>query len=75
MPIGQWVVREACRQTRAWIDEGRVPMAVAVNISATEFRHPRFLENVRDVLRDTRLDLPGAVLLAELHGADVDVSP
>ncbi len=56
VPIGQWVLREACRQARAWIDEGRPPMAVAVNISAGEFRHPRFLEYVREVLRDTRLD-------------------
>jgi diguanylate cyclase (GGDEF)-like protein/PAS domain S-box-containing protein len=56
VPIGQWVLREACRQARAWIDEGRRPMAVAVNISAGEFRHPRFLEHVREVLSDTRLD-------------------
>jgi diguanylate cyclase (GGDEF)-like protein/PAS domain S-box-containing protein len=56
VPIGQWVLREACRQARAWIDEGRRPMAVAVNISAVEFRDPRFLENVRTVLRDSRLD-------------------
>ncbi len=56
VPIGQWVLREACRQARAWIDEGRRPMAVAVNISAVEFRDPRFLENVRAVLHDTRLD-------------------
>ena len=56
VPIGQWVLREACRQARAWIDEGRRPMAVAVNISAVEFRDPRFLENVRAVLDDSRLD-------------------
>ena len=56
VPIGQWVVREACRQTRAWINEGRRPMAVAVNISAVEFRDPRFLENVRTSLNDSRLD-------------------
>ena len=56
VPIGQWVVREACRQTRAWIDEGRPPIAVAVNISAVEFRDPRFLDNVRTALKHTRLD-------------------
>jgi diguanylate cyclase (GGDEF)-like protein/PAS domain S-box-containing protein len=54
--IGQWVLREACRQAQAWIDDGRRPMAVAVNISGVEFRDPRFLENVRSVLNDTRLD-------------------
>jgi len=56
VPIGQWVLREACRQARAWIDEGRRPMAVAVNISAGEFRDPRFLEHVRTVLHDSRLE-------------------
>jgi diguanylate cyclase (GGDEF)-like protein/PAS domain S-box-containing protein len=55
VPIGHWVLREACRQARAWIDEGRRPMAVAVNISALEFRDPRFLENVRAVLKESGL--------------------
>jgi diguanylate cyclase (GGDEF)-like protein/PAS domain S-box-containing protein len=55
VPIGQWVVREACRQTRAWLDEGRRSMAVAINVSAVEFRDPRFLENVRTALNDNGL--------------------
>ena len=56
VPIGQWVLREACRQAQAWIDEGRRPITVAVNISAVEFRDPRFLEHVRTALGDSRLD-------------------
>jgi EAL domain-containing protein (putative c-di-GMP-specific phosphodiesterase class I) len=56
VPMGQWVLREACQQARAWIDEGLRPMAVAVNISGVEFRDPRFLENVRAILNDSRLD-------------------
>ena len=56
VPIGQWVLGEACRQARAWIDEGRRPMAVAVNISGAEFRNPHFLEYLRRVLKDSRLD-------------------
>jgi diguanylate cyclase (GGDEF)-like protein/PAS domain S-box-containing protein len=56
VPIGQWVVREACRQARIWIDEGRLPLAVAVNISAAEFRDPHFLDNVCAVLHDTGLE-------------------
>jgi diguanylate cyclase (GGDEF)-like protein/PAS domain S-box-containing protein len=55
VPIGRWVLREACRQARAWMDDGRPPLAVAVNVSAVEFRDPRFLEHVRGVLRQTRL--------------------
>jgi diguanylate cyclase (GGDEF)-like protein/PAS domain S-box-containing protein len=56
VPIGQWVLCDACRQAQAWIDEGRRPMAVAVNISAVEFRDPAFLEHVRAALRESRLD-------------------
>jgi diguanylate cyclase (GGDEF)-like protein/PAS domain S-box-containing protein len=56
VPIGQWVLREACRQARAWIDGDLPPVPVAVNISAVEFRHPLFLENVRRILDDTQLD-------------------
>ena len=68
VPIGQWVLREACRQARAWIDEGRPPMAVAVNISAGEFRDPRFLEHVRGALRRKPAGgpLPGARADGEL---------
>ena len=56
VPIGRWVLREACRQVRAWIDEGRTPIAVAVNVSAIELRDPRFVENVRTVLSESRLE-------------------
>ena len=54
--IGQWVLREACRQTREWLDAGIPAVPVAVNISSLEFRSERFLEGVRAALEDTRLD-------------------
>jgi diguanylate cyclase (GGDEF)-like protein/PAS domain S-box-containing protein len=56
VPIGQWVLREACRQTRAWLDAGLRPIRVAVNISALEFRNKHFLEGVRSILKDTLLE-------------------
>ena len=56
VPIGQWVLREACAQARAWIDSGRRLMTMAVNISAVEFRDRNFLENVCAALEDSRLD-------------------
>jgi diguanylate cyclase (GGDEF)-like protein/PAS domain S-box-containing protein len=56
VPIGQWVLREACRQAKAWLDRGLLPpMIMAVNISAVEFRNKNFLENVRAILADTRM--------------------
>lgn len=58
LPIGRWVLREACRQARAWLDAGLRPVFVAVNISAVEFRAKDFLKTVRAILEDTRLE-PG----------------
>jgi diguanylate cyclase (GGDEF)-like protein len=56
VPIGQWVLREACRQTREWIDAGLHAVPVAVNVSSLEFRSAGFLENLRAVLKETCLD-------------------
>ncbi|MGC2421702.1 MAG: EAL domain-containing protein [Candidatus Acidiferrales bacterium] len=56
LPIGRWVLREACRQARAWRDAGLPPLAVAVNISAVEFQDRDFLESVRATLDETRLE-------------------
>jgi EAL domain-containing protein (putative c-di-GMP-specific phosphodiesterase class I) len=55
-PIGEWVVREACRQTRAWQDEGLPLIRVAVNLSPTQFRHGNLLGIMRQALDDARLD-------------------
>jgi diguanylate cyclase (GGDEF)-like protein len=54
--IGQWVLREACRQTREWRDAGLLVVPVAVNISSLEFRSEQFLEHVQTALNDTCLD-------------------
>ncbi len=54
--IGQWVLGEACRQTREWLDAGLPVVPVAVNISSQEFRNVHFLEGVQRVLNDNCLD-------------------
>jgi diguanylate cyclase (GGDEF)-like protein/PAS domain S-box-containing protein len=56
VPIGKWVLLEACRQARAWIDAGLPPVRMAVNVSAVQFMDEDFLENVRDALRATKID-------------------
>jgi diguanylate cyclase (GGDEF)-like protein len=56
VPIGRWVLHEACRQIQAWIDAGLPAMPVAVNISAVEFQSKEFLERVRAILKETRLN-------------------
>jgi len=56
LPIGKWVLREACEQARAWVDVGLSLGTIAVNISAMEFRGENFLEGVFAILKDTGLD-------------------
>jgi EAL domain-containing protein (putative c-di-GMP-specific phosphodiesterase class I) len=73
VPIGRWVLREACRQAQAWQDAGLQPVPVAVNVSAVEFGSPGFLDGVRRIVEQTRLkpgylelELTESVLMA--HG-------
>jgi diguanylate cyclase (GGDEF)-like protein/PAS domain S-box-containing protein len=56
LPIGNWVLREACKQARTWLDAGLHLGTVGVNISAIEFRSEDFLEGVFSILKDTGLD-------------------
>jgi len=56
LPIGRWVLREACRQTRAWHDAGLPPIPAAVNVSSAEFRKTDFVESVRTILKETGLE-------------------
>jgi diguanylate cyclase (GGDEF)-like protein/PAS domain S-box-containing protein len=56
LPIGQWVLREACKQARAWLDAGLSLGSIAVNISSMEFRDDNFLESVFATLSETGLD-------------------
>jgi len=51
--IGEWVLRAACAQLRAWAHQGLAPLPVAVNVSAIQFRHQEFCSLVRTVLLDT----------------------
>jgi EAL domain-containing protein (putative c-di-GMP-specific phosphodiesterase class I) len=56
LPIGNWVLHEACKQARAWEAEGFSLPTMAVNISAMEFRNDSFLEGIFTVLEKTGLD-------------------
>jgi diguanylate cyclase (GGDEF)-like protein len=55
VPLGNWVLREACRQNRQWQLEGHPPVRVAVNISAIQFARQDFAERVAEVLEETGL--------------------
>jgi diguanylate cyclase (GGDEF)-like protein/PAS domain S-box-containing protein len=56
VPIGHWVLGEACRQARVWRDQGLHLGSMAVNVSALEFQAPSYLDGVFRVLEDTGLD-------------------
>jgi diguanylate cyclase (GGDEF)-like protein len=54
--IGEWVIREACRQTRAWLDQGLKPGLVSVNLSARQFRQDGLVRAVSRILEETGID-------------------
>ena len=77
LPIGRWVLREACRQARAWQDAGLPPITIAVNTSALEFQAMDFLENIRATLEESRLqprylelELTESVLMRDAESTD-----
>ncbi len=56
LPISAWVLREACRQSRAWVDAGLPLISIAVNVSGMDFREENFLENLSAILAETGMD-------------------
>jgi diguanylate cyclase (GGDEF)-like protein/PAS domain S-box-containing protein len=56
VPIGNWALRTACEQARAWLDAGLPKISMAVNISATEFHAGGFLQNLFGILEDAGLN-------------------
>ncbi|WP_226405090.1 EAL domain-containing protein [Ferribacterium limneticum] len=76
VPIGSWVMREACRQVCAWQDSGLLAVPVSVNISAVEFRHKNFLEGVATILKETgmlpsflELELTESILMQDAESS------
>jgi diguanylate cyclase (GGDEF)-like protein/PAS domain S-box-containing protein len=56
VPIGEWVLREACSQVRRWLDAGVAAVAVGVNVSAVQFRQPGFAASVRTILSECGIE-------------------
>ncbi|MTH54569.1 EAL domain-containing protein [Bacillus mangrovi] len=56
LPIGEWVLHQACLQNKAWQNAGHPPMRVAVNISSRQFRQSNLVEKVRETLLRTELE-------------------
>jgi diguanylate cyclase (GGDEF)-like protein/PAS domain S-box-containing protein len=56
LPIGKWVLREACQQAQSWVEAGLPLVTMSVNISAAQFRDSNFVASVLAVLGETGLD-------------------
>ena len=56
VPLGEWVLRTACAQAKAWQDAGLSPLRMAVNLSARQFQQRDLAEKVRQILQETGLD-------------------
>jgi len=77
LPIGRWVLREACLQARIWQQTELPRITVAVNTSALEFRDKDFLSNIRATLEDTclepihlELELTESLLMQDAESSD-----
>lgn len=64
IPVGEWVLREACRQLQEWRQQGLPALSMAVNMSALQFKRSDPVETVRQILQET--GLPGHCLELEL---------
>lgn len=56
VPIGEWVLRTACAQNKAWQDAGLPPLTVSVNLSALQLHQPGLVDLVASILEETGLD-------------------
>ncbi len=74
VPMGAWVLEEACRQHVRWQQErtqrgaARLPIGVSVNLSPRQLAHPALIDQVRDVVRSSTID-PSALWLEITEGA------
>ncbi|ABB33299.1 diguanylate cyclase/phosphodiesterase with PAS/PAC sensor(s) [Geobacter metallireducens RCH3] len=55
VPMGEWVLRTACAQNKAWQDAGLPPLRMAVNLSARQFRQENLIAMVEEILMETGL--------------------
>jgi diguanylate cyclase (GGDEF)-like protein len=64
VPIGEWILRESCKQLRHWHDLGFTQLHIAVNLSPRQCRQPNFYEIVQNILEET--GLPARALNLEI---------
>ncbi|MCL2645332.1 MAG: bifunctional diguanylate cyclase/phosphodiesterase, partial [Betaproteobacteria bacterium] len=75
LPIGKWILEEACRQNKAWQEQGLPPIVMAVNLSSVQLRHEQLIDDVSSALsksglepRWLELEVTESILMAEQMG-------
>lgn len=56
IPIGEWAIRSACKQNKAWHDRGLPPLRISVNLSALQFQQPNLPLIIKQILDETQLE-------------------
>lgn len=56
IPLGEWILKESCRQTKEWQEKGFTQLVVSVNVSVLQLNDSYFLEKVKEILKETKLD-------------------
>ncbi|MBF0444557.1 MAG: EAL domain-containing protein, partial [Magnetococcales bacterium] len=64
IPLGEWILKTACQQTKDWLEQGYTPLKVAVNLSARQFRQEGLVDLVQSVLNE--VGLPPEMLELEI---------
>lgn len=78
IPLGEWILREACSQTIKWQNQGLPPIVMSVNLSVRQLYQPNLVEMIRNVLNETglnpellELEITESMLLDTEHGIKV----
>jgi diguanylate cyclase (GGDEF)-like protein len=74
VPVGEWVLREACRRMRSWTTQGALPVTLSVNVSPLQFAEPGFVRQVLATLQATGLP-PRQLQLEVTEGLLLDPTP
>ena len=56
VPLGEWILRESCRQTVEWQNKGFPPLILSVNVSVRQMEDAKFIDKVKRILHETGLD-------------------
>jgi len=56
VPIGEWILRTACRQNREWQSHGVAPLPVCINLCLNQFQNPHLIDNIQSILQESQLD-------------------